>query len=463
MAGMKSRMLYVVLVLALVLVFTSACGSKKAGDTGTPAPATESASVAPSEAPSAEPSVTTAPEDTEDHTPVTIQFANWAGSDTYAQVNAAFMRKYPWITVQWMFLGDVEKSIASGRPIDVWFAQTFGDVYAKNLEEDLTPYIAKDAAFKAYNFLPGVNEQYNINGKQLAITRGTEAFLVYYNKELMEEYGLTKPGYDWSWEDLRTMAIKATDPSKKRYGFGQVGITTQFGPQTIPVANGHAKYSYMLDENYNSISSNPDVLADLGWFRDLIDKDKVLLDAKAAKAAGVTTDLWSTGQALFTIHVSPLMENWDKSLKFAWDVMPFPKGTTTQTGLIWEQPLMMSKAGTHKDASWKFISFFTTSKEAQNLFYSNATLLPNTPDENIADLLKSLPFYKKYDVDALIYAVNHGAPDPTNSMIGGDLVAGDWAAYVGATGTDGTTPFDYFPKTNEKLNKDLADRRAQVK
>lgn len=459
----RSRFGFVALMICFVMLFSAACSGNNNNNAAntTASPTNNSASNTTDES-------TPPVEVVEDKTPVTIKFANWAGSETYEAVNKAFTAKYPWITVETVVTGTVvntvEESIAANDPIDVFFNGTFSDVVSKNLAEDLTPYIANDQEFQAYNFLPNIVEQYNVDSKQMALPRGTEAFLVYYNKDLMNELGIEKPALDWSWEDLRQLAIKATDPTKGRYGFGLTGMSSVFGWSMIATANGHAANPYMLNEDLTaSVADQPDVLADLQWFRDLIDKDKVMLDNKAQAAAGVTEDLWVTGNALFTIHVSPLMENWKTQLKFNWDVLPFPKGTAKQVGLMWNQPLFMSKAGKHKDAVWKFIKFFTTSKEAQDIFLANATLLPNTPDASMKDMLSALPFYEKYDVDALLHAVSTAISDPTNSMVGGDIINAMWNDFHTQTTAEGISPYDFFPAAVEKANKDLVQRNAELK
>ncbi len=432
-----------------------------------------SASPAPSESPSAASTELAASETTpaveEDRTPVTIKFANWANSETYTKVMEAFTKKYPWIKVEFVYTGEkgiktlMEESVAAGAPIDVFFDGNMDNARNDDLAEPLDAYIANDPEFQKYNFLPGIMEQFNIKGRQLALPRGTEAFLVYYNKDLLEEYGLEKPSYDWTWEDLRQMAIQATDPATQRYGLGGDGIVYIFGSPALPMANGHAANIYGLNETLTkSLMDQPEVMDDMQWFANLIAQDKVLLDKQASEAAGIKEDRWTSGNALFTIHVSALMETWDTALKFNWDVLPIPKGTARQVGLMWNQPLIMTKASKHKDAVWKFMSFYTTSPEAQAIFYEKATLLPNTTDADMKTVLSGSAFYDKYDIDAIMHAVATAVPDPTSYMAGGGAVAGvhnEWA--VNKLFNERMSPYDYFPAAVEKLNKDIAEAQAK--
>ncbi|WP_309120215.1 sugar ABC transporter substrate-binding protein [Paenibacillus sp.] len=454
----KSSKVIFILTLVLALLVVSACSSNSTGNE--PAPADQDTNIADESAPTTDEE----PVVEEDKTPVTIKFTNWANSETYNKVNEAFMKKYPWITVEFVYSGEkgpqgtVEASIAAGDPIDVYFDGSLSGNLKSNLAEDLTPYIEKDEEFKNYPFLEGIMEQFNVDGKQWALPRGTEAFLVFYNKDLLEEYGLEKPSNDWTWEQMREMAMKATDPAKGRFGLGGDGIFYMFGSPVLPMANGHAPNLYALDETKTkSLADQPDVMDDLQWFADLALKDKVLLNKATSEANNIKEDRWSTGNALFTIHVSPLMETWDKSLEFNWDVLPFPAGTSKQVGIMWNQPLMMTKASKHKDAVWKFMKFYTTSPEAQQIFMERATLLPNSKDANMKEVLTSLPFYAKYDVNAILYAVDHAVPDPSSYMKGGNLVTASFNEWVAnKLINESMSAYDYFPAATEKLNNDLA-------
>ncbi|WP_139993454.1 ABC transporter substrate-binding protein [Paenibacillus paridis] len=444
------------MALVLVVAFTVSSCSNNNGST----------SEQPSGQPSPSASELPAEEKEWDKTPITLRFAAWvpAENEGFTKIAREFEKKYPWVKVEWNFVEDnmmkaVTESIAGNNPIDVYWGATFYDYVTQNIAEDLTPYIDQDEEFKSYEFNPGILEPFQVDGKQYALSRGNDTFLVYYNKDLLKKNGLEAPANDWTWEDLKNMAKTATNPTEKEYGIANTVLWFQYGASTLPNANGHAPHNRMMNEDFTknlADGSSQDVLDDLQWMLDWVSKDGIMLNTKRAAEAGVEGDTWMNGQSLFMLHVSPLIASYNDQLKFDWDVAPMPKGTAKQVGMSFVNPMMMTKASKHKEMAWEFMKFWAATVEGQKLVIDAGGTLLNTPNQELTDYFNQLPVYGKINKEALILASKIGEIDPAITMKGGEKVSEVINAWAGDKGyTEEISAYDYFPAAMQKVNEEL--------
>ncbi|WP_409346105.1 ABC transporter substrate-binding protein [Paenibacillus sp. MBLB4367] len=458
MPNKKSKSVIMLLIVMMLAVVAAACGGS--GGTKT------------------EPEGSAEPTKKTEKQPVTIKIATWVGKDNepFQAIPKAFTKKFPWINVEWIFVDKgpgavhdaVTQSIAAGDPIDVFWHNSFVDTVIKDFAEDLTPYIGKDPDFKSYKFLPGYLETFQWKGKQYALSRGNDVFLVYYNKDLLKKYGLEPPKNDWTWEDLKLMAKKATNPAENHYGISNHALWFQFGSTVLPYVNGHAENFNMLNGDMTkSVADQPDVLADLQWMLDWVTKDGIMLNPKRAKEKGLPeaqATMWMNGQSLFTLHVSPNIPGFKNSLKFGWDVAPMPRGTAKQAGMSFINPMFVSKASKHKEEAWEFMKFWAATTEGQKLLIDAGGTFPNTDNPEIVNYFKAHKQFEGLNNDALVYASKIAKIDPTIIMLGGSVsgkMITDWTNGKGYG--EEASPYDYFPPAAEKLNKDLDSLKNQYK
>ncbi|MDF2725472.1 MAG: extracellular solute-binding protein, partial [Paenibacillus sp.] len=208
--------------------------------------------------------------------PVTLKVATWVPKENegFQAIPRAFAQKFPHVQIEWIFVQNgpggvynvLTENIAAGDPVDVFWHNNFPDTVLKDFAEDLTPWTSKDSEFQAYKFLPGHLDLFKWKGKQYALSRGNDVFVVFYNKDLLAKYGLDAPKNDWTWEELKTMAKKATNPAEKHYGISNHSSWFQFGATVLPYVNGTADNINMLSADMTrSVADQPKVLDDLAW------------------------------------------------------------------------------------------------------------------------------------------------------------------------------------------------------
>ncbi|BBH20326.1 sugar ABC transporter substrate-binding protein [Paenibacillus baekrokdamisoli] len=473
MAINKSINKVMVSALIAVSLFTiSACSSNNTskkdpvntGDTTKPTNETDKTNEGKTNTPPAE-----------DHKPVEITISTWVPADSpeWHKISDAFTKKYPWITVKWLFnnggadtLKAVTQSIASGSPIDVFWNNTFNDVVTQGFAENLDPYIAKDTDFTSYEFNKGILEPFQFKGSQYALSRGNDTFIFFYNKDILAKYGIDTPKNDWTWEDLKAAAQKATHPEDKVWGMANNTIFVSFAAADLAAANGHSEHIMDLNgdlsTNITYVGADKDVMDDNQWLNDWVTKDGIMLNDKRQKDAGIDGDMFASGHAAFYYHVSPTIPGFKAQWKFNWDIAPTPAGTAKQVGTSFNNPMFLSKAGKHKEEAFLFMKFWAASVEGQKILMSIGGTLPNSSNAEITDAFKALDTYKGINVDALIYAAKIGETDPTIYIPGGADVGSAIGGWVASGYQEEKSAYDYFPTIADKTNKAIADALAKT-
>ena len=102
---------------------------------------------------------------------------------------------------------------------------------------DLTAYIQADPDIDLSSYPQGLNQIYNINGKQYAIPKDYDTIALWYNKKLFDEAGISYPDDTWTWDDLYEAARKLTKADKSQYGFC-AGLHNQEGYYNFVYQNG---------------------------------------------------------------------------------------------------------------------------------------------------------------------------------------------------------------------------------
>jgi multiple sugar transport system substrate-binding protein len=218
-----------------------------------------------------------------DKTPVTITLRHpWTGDEKklFEQSLAAFHTKYPWITVKVIGYPDsdtfdqqvVIKTINAGNPPDAFLS--FGPDYvgqycANNLWQDLTPFMQGDKV-SIDAFAPAAVTYTNFDSKQCALPSLTDAFGLYYNKDLFAKAGLTDPPKTMTelMDYAKKLTEKNPDGSIKVAGFVPMQDWGQLG--VADLARGWGA-------SYFDSSGNPQVGTQPGW-ADAFNWQKSLID-----------------------------------------------------------------------------------------------------------------------------------------------------------------------------------------
>ncbi|MBP1993607.1 ABC transporter substrate-binding protein [Paenibacillus eucommiae] len=386
----KGKMLIVALLLVVFLTACSSGGTKDPGK-ATPTPAAGG---------------TSSPAATEEkHDPVTLRMATW--NDTYQELYDMFHQKYPWITVEPVFPADgdlmatIKANDAANTPIDLTWIIEMAPFLKDDMLEDLNPYMAKDESLKNKQFDPGFLENFDINGKRFAAPFVYVPTFLTVNLDMLQKHGLEMPKNDWTLEEFREMAKKATDPAAREYGLAYNSLWGLHFMSAVAVANGSApNTSYMNADWTQSVMNTPAVLDDIKWMQGFVTKDGSLASVKKGTELGL--DIGSDflkGKSLFDFGGDWVLPILEKSATFKWDILPIPKGKVKQVthGMI--GALGINKASKHKDEAYLWISF-QYEMEAQKWKIDHGAMA-SVKDDELLNYYSQSPMWQGRNADAL--------------------------------------------------------------
>ena len=176
-------------------------------------------------------------------------------------------------TVDSAYLVNFDTMVASGETIDVTYI-TYGEVYNRILSGGALPldeYIA--AAGDDYEDMYGslTTALLTYNGQVYGVPLAGNTFKVFYNKNMLEEKGITLPE-SWSIDEFRAIAAQLTDKEN-----GINGVTFPYGWQDIIYAPANLCGWFMTkrDEAGNPVPNFDDETFKtvMQWAKDLADVD----------------------------------------------------------------------------------------------------------------------------------------------------------------------------------------------
>lgn len=312
----------------------------KTPDTSTPAP-TEAATPEP-----------------EKRDPVTLTVLTWFVGPNQALFDE-FTKMYPWITIEanTNINGGIINNVIAGDKADLVFLDNgLSEWMSGDLLEDLTPYIEKDQRIQNADKVANLLESFQTGGKQWTVPYSDIPMWIVVNEELMNKYGMTMPGNDWTYDDLLEMAKKATNAANNDWG----GIGLHQLADIMTMANGSAaNWRYMNEDLTASVVNTPAVMDDLKWIQELSTKWNVHPNSEQMKANGIPADpaeAFLNGNILFMIGADWYLEALNKA-SFEWDVLPMPMGKEKQATIHQAGAISIPKASEHKEEAFLYISF----------------------------------------------------------------------------------------------------------
>jgi multiple sugar transport system substrate-binding protein len=328
--------------------------------------------------------------------PVTIEWSQWfqdtSEAGTIDKLIAEFQALYPNIKVKPVNLpfaevrNQVITNAAAGQLPDVigmnppWM----GEFVGMGLLEPLDAYMAADKDFKADELIQAPMAKYQ--GKTWMLPYTGLAFVLFYNKALFAEAGLSRPPQNWA--EVRDYAKKLTNPAKNQYG-----ISLALSEQAP--ANGSIIWLYpmiyaaggrTLKDGKSNINS-PEVVAALKLVKDLVD-EKSVAPGTASKTETQMTEEFATGNIGMLVNNTGQIGTFAvRNPKLDYSMVPFPSPNGDKKPDLrshgWE--LGMSARSTHKQEAWTFMKW----------------LVSKGPNAAMAKASKNIPANKTSDVSFL--------------------------------------------------------------
>jgi multiple sugar transport system substrate-binding protein len=314
----------------------------------------------------------------------------------FTDVVKGFEAKYPWITVNMVpgkQFGDIVRGINAGTPIDTTIdigPDNVGKLCDSGAWQDLTPFMQADNVDFDATFPAAVKTYTNYQGDQCALPMLTDAYGLYYNKDLLKKAGYTEPPKTLS--ELSDMAKKLTtynsDGSIKVIGFNP--LSNFYEGYNLYIGNAWGAKWYN-DDGTSAFGTDPAWQDAFQWDRDLADfygYDK-LVQFKAS--LGGDNSEWN-GQHGFQVgRVAMLYDGeWRTGYdpgamaKLNYGTAPFPtaddKTDLYVSGLIGGTVVGIPSTAEHPSEAWLFVKEITTNSEFLSTLANKLYNVPTTND-----------------------------------------------------------------------------------
>ncbi|MCD6310221.1 MAG: sugar ABC transporter substrate-binding protein [Candidatus Eremiobacteraeota bacterium] len=244
--------------------------------------------------------------------------------------------------------------LAGGTPPDVFYvsANDFLHYAKRDVLLNLEPYIERDRKeLNMKDFYPKLLSVFTYNGALYGIPKDFTTAVLYYNKDMFDEAGVSYPDDSWDWDKLVSIARKLTK-EKGMAGFKQYGIDPGFEYSLFIYQNDGR---IMNEDRTRCIIDEPASVEAVRFFADL--KNKYHVAPTAVEAADSPVGLEVRGSAM-CIGGRWLVPRFRRITKFKWDVAHLPRGKKRST-LIYTVCYSISRKCKHPENAWKLVKFLT--------------------------------------------------------------------------------------------------------
>jgi multiple sugar transport system substrate-binding protein len=195
------------------------------------------------------------------------------------------------------------------------------------------------------------------DGRQFGLPKYHGALALYYNRDLLDEYGVAYPDETWDHDDYMGAMERLTHD---RDGDGQTdlwGSTLDVTWDRIQIhVNGWGGHLVDPADPGKLLMCEPEAMAAMEWLRARMWDDRVM-------ATSLDLQNLSTRQALITERVA-MVEDGSWALKdilteanFGLGVAPFPAGPSRRVTLATTDGFGIYAGTKHPDAAWELLKF----------------------------------------------------------------------------------------------------------
>ncbi len=315
--------------------------------------------------------------------PATITFAFLdSGRAYYEPLVAEFNQEYPYITVD---LDDKPRRgahILASADVALGGDWLLSGLLDQGAVADLDALIEQDAAIELEDFYPGAIEHFTRQGKMWAIPAGLDGFVIFYNQDLFDRYGISYPGVDWTRQDFEEIVRSMRDPEGGVFGYGSPHVFLDV--VLFVYAHGGRLFDDLYDPT-RATFDDPLTVEALEWyFRLMFDYDAIPTQEEVrAWGADVYAGFANNKVGMVLADVAQAgggdpAQPWT----MRWGMVPVPQDAARFTvGMV--KGYLISASTPYPDACWKWVQFLSH-RSPERLIPARKSVLESTEYEKRA-------------------------------------------------------------------------------
>lgn len=324
--------------------------------------------------------------------------------DRYGQY---IKKKFPKINITYINQTDeqrMQQVIASGTQIDMYLSsagELREDWIPANLALDLNPLL-KTHNVDINAIEPAYFDQVTIDGKHYLLPLSDNKFIMYYNKDIFDRFGVKYPWDGMTWDDALELSKQLTRNeggkqyiglwmSPKHYMRVTQNSAGVIDPETNKATINNDKWKFIFDNIFYNFTRDP------GFQQRANEKWLAHSDFNKDFLVGMY------------VYTSGWMNSADTSLAMNWDIAAVPQfkelpGLNTQPYATYAGITATSK---NKDAAMEILKYLI-SEEYQTIMSRRGFITPLTTPAVRDVAFADYPFAKEKNIKALFY----GKPAP---------------------------------------------------
>jgi multiple sugar transport system substrate-binding protein len=279
----------------------------------------------------------------------------------------------------------------------------------KGYTVDLRPYVAADLDRSTVEDwdLAQYQSFFTADGKQYGLPKYHGALALYYNKDLLDRYGVDYPDSSWDHDDYLTAMKKL---AHDRDGDGQIdlwGSMIDVSWDRIQThVNGWGGNFVDPKDSKRCLMGEPEAMAALEWLRARMWQDRVMPALDMQKTG--TQKAFIDGQVAMVEDGSWALKEILAKSQFRMGIAPFPAGPVRRVTLATTDGFGIYGGTRHTEAAWELVKFLISKEyglamaRANFLQPARASLL----DQWVGFVRQQFPDRTK-DVDIAAFADGH--------------------------------------------------------
>ncbi len=344
----------------------------------------------------------------------TIRFATWDNADDLVfqqEMVDKFNAQSDTVKVVLESYGDnydtkITASMGSNDAPDVMYMWNYPK-YGNGLLP-LDDLINAEGAEYKDNFYDTLWNYNSIDGVTLGIPVGYTTHVLYYNKDLFDQAGVSYPTSEWTWEDVRAAAEKITNAESKTYGIAFPIQPDPYDYEMFAWSNGGGFTD--SQGNVSGVLDSAATTAPFQYFQDM------LKDGIAVGTEDYGESSFSIGKVGMYMNGSwSLTKHQEAGLNFGVQVLPKFNAGIPAASILSSSGVGISKTTKNKEAAWEFVKYWTGDE------LNKARIGYEIP------VLKSVAEAEKLTTDE-IYAKFYTMLEQSSDYMPASFINDDWAS-----------------------------------
>ena len=284
----------------------------------------------------------------------------------YRDIITAFKEVEPDIDVQLVEASDrsdliarLSTSIAGGNPPDVFLLnyRFYGQFAAKGALEPIADRFENADAFQPDDFYEEALEAFRWDGEQMCIPQNISSLVVYYNRTMFKEAGVSEPESGWQWRDMVEKAKALTkdengDGKVDVYGLGVEASIIRLAP--FVWSNG----GEIVDDLENPTRFTLDEVAATDAMAEFFALRRVhgVIPSEEELESEDDESRFLNGRSAMVLSSRRSTPVFRTITDFDWDIAPLPI-LREPAGILHSDAYCMTEGSGNKDAAWTFMEF----------------------------------------------------------------------------------------------------------